>query len=280
MKKLKLAERLGYGCYDRLLIVNCDDFGSSHSANIATVRGMSQGIATSASLMVPCPWAREAAHMSEGLPLGIHLTLTSEHKGYRWRPLTGGASLRDHDGFFPSTARKVLEQATAAYIIAECTAQVKAALAWGVDVSHLDVHMDVLFKSIDLFDIYLSLASDFDLPVRLPSESTIESQGIPFRTQAHSRGILSSEHLIYAWPRLTRDVLFEVIPGLPTGVSEIFVHPVLDSLELQGYDDANADIRMHDAECLIDSGIMNLLKSHGIKLVNYRRIRDIQRKIL
>ena len=30
-----LAERLGYGADERLLIVNCDDIGSSHAANVA-----------------------------------------------------------------------------------------------------------------------------------------------------------------------------------------------------------------------------------------------------
>jgi hypothetical protein len=57
MAQPTLAERLGYGPDDRLLIVNCDDLGSSHGANAATLRAMTAGIATSASLMVPCPWA-------------------------------------------------------------------------------------------------------------------------------------------------------------------------------------------------------------------------------
>jgi len=73
-----LTERLGFSRESRLLIVNCDDVGSSHSANVAAFRAMTYGIATSASLMVPCPWAAEAARMFEGLPIGVHLTLTSE----------------------------------------------------------------------------------------------------------------------------------------------------------------------------------------------------------
>jgi hypothetical protein len=38
--KKSLAERLGYRADDRLLIVDCDDLGSSHAANIATYRAM------------------------------------------------------------------------------------------------------------------------------------------------------------------------------------------------------------------------------------------------
>src|ERR1700750_1314577 len=94
-----LAARLGYGPDDRLLIVNCDDLGSSHSANIATLRAMTYGVATSATLMVPCPWAREAATLFKGKAIGVHLTLTSELEGYRWRGLTAGKSLYDDEGF-------------------------------------------------------------------------------------------------------------------------------------------------------------------------------------
>jgi predicted glycoside hydrolase/deacetylase ChbG (UPF0249 family) len=109
-----LAERLGYGPEDRLLIVNCDDLGSSHSANVATFRSMVDGVATSATLMVPCPWAREAARMFEGFAIGVHLTLTCEYRGYRWRGLTNGASLHDDEGFFPTTTKVALPRGTRA----------------------------------------------------------------------------------------------------------------------------------------------------------------------
>jgi predicted glycoside hydrolase/deacetylase ChbG (UPF0249 family) len=112
MVQPSLAERLGYGPEDRLLIVNCDDLGSSHSANVATFRSMVDGVATSATLMVPCPWAREAGRMCEGFAIGVHLTLTSEYRGYRWRSLTNGASLHDDEGFFPTTTEVALERAT------------------------------------------------------------------------------------------------------------------------------------------------------------------------
>ena len=56
-----LAERLGHGADTRVLIVNCDDLGASHAANIGVYESLRDGAATSASLMVPAPWAREAA---------------------------------------------------------------------------------------------------------------------------------------------------------------------------------------------------------------------------
>ena len=63
-----LAERLGYAAEDRLLIVNCDDLGMCNSANEGVYDCLRNGIATSATLMVPCPWAREAAARQYPLP--------------------------------------------------------------------------------------------------------------------------------------------------------------------------------------------------------------------
>src|SRR3546814_7544305 len=81
-----LAERLGYGPEDRLLIINCDDLGSCHAANLGTYEALRDGIATSATLMVPCPWARDAASRYRGEDVGVHLTLNAEHDTYRWGP--------------------------------------------------------------------------------------------------------------------------------------------------------------------------------------------------
>lgn len=267
-----LTERLGFGREDRLLIINCDDVGSSHSANVAAFRAMTYGVATSASLMIPCPWAAEAARMFEGLPVGVHLTLTSEHAGYRWRSLTGAASLLDADGFLPATTATAVAQQDSEDVRSECRAQIEVALAWGVDVTHIDTHMDVLHASEALFTIYLDLAQQFAVPIRLPAQAPFAA-----RELAAARGILSVDHLIYTWPRPTRDVMFETCRSLPGGVTELFAHPVLDGEELRGYDHHHADIRVHDAAALTDPGVAGLLDQHGIQRISYRELRTVQR---
>lgn len=267
-----LVERLGFGCEDRLLIVNCDDVGSSHSANVAAFRAMTCGIATSASLMVPCPWSAEAARMFKGLPIGIHLTLTSEHPGYRWRSLTGAASLCDADGFLPATTALAVAQHDSPDMLAECRAQIEAALSWGLDITHIDTHMDVLHANQALFSIYLDLAQQFAVPIRLPLQAAF-----PAHELAAARGVLSVDNLIYAWPRPTRDVMFETCPGLPPGVTELFAHPVLDGEELRGYDHHHADIRVHDAATLTDPSVMSLLDRHRVHRISHRELRTAQR---
>jgi len=277
MAQPSLVERLGYRPEDRLLIVNCDDLGSSHGANVATFRALVHGVATSATLMVPCPWAREAVRMLEGLPVGVHLTLTCEYPGYRWRGLTDGASLHDGEGSLPATTEAALQRIEAADAHAECRAQIETALAWGVDVTHLDAHMNVMQARSDLYEIYLDLAEEFRLPVRMFSREDTEKQGFQARERAEARGLLFNEHIVYPWPRRTRDVFFEEIPKLPPGVSEIFAHPVLDGEELRTYDTLNADIRAHDAVCLTDPTVADLLDRHDIKRISFRELRDLQR---
>ena len=275
MGQQSLTERLGYGPDDRLLIVNCDDLGVSHAANVATWRALAYGAATSATLMVPCPWAREAARMCGDFSIGVHLTLTSEYRGYRWRGLTGSGSLRDREGFFPATAKEALARIDPAEARVECRAQIETALSWGVDVTHIDTHMNILQTRSDLFDVYLDLADEFQLPARMFSREETEKNG--FRARAEAPGVLFNEHIVYPWPRRTREVFFEEIPRLPVGVSEIFAHPVLDGDELRGYDSGYADIRTHDAACLIDPSITALLDEHRIRRIGYREIRALRR---
>ena len=85
------AERLGYPKDARLVIIHADDLGVSHSENAASIAAMEKGCVSSASIMVPCPWFPEIAAYAQSNPgadLGLHITLTSEWKYYKWGPVT------------------------------------------------------------------------------------------------------------------------------------------------------------------------------------------------
>ena len=135
-----LAERLGHAPDAKLLIVNCDDLGSSRAANVAIYDALRNGVGTSASLMVPCPWARDAASSWRGEDVGVHLTLNAEWETYRWGPITQAPSLLDGDGGFPRTIEDTWDHADMEEVRRECRAQVdqRAGLAV-VGVQHLVV---------------------------------------------------------------------------------------------------------------------------------------------
>src|SRR5882724_11563125 len=98
-----LNELLGHPAGAKLLIISCDDLGSFQAANTAVYQALREGWATSAGLMVPAPWAREAASKYRGEDVGVHLTLTAEHELYHWGPITHAPSLLGGDGGFART---------------------------------------------------------------------------------------------------------------------------------------------------------------------------------
>src|SRR6266536_3274127 len=84
-----IAERLGYPPDSKLLILHADDLAVAHSEDAASFDALDKHVVTSASIMVPCPWLNEVAAYAKEHPdadLGLHLTLTSEWKTYRWGP--------------------------------------------------------------------------------------------------------------------------------------------------------------------------------------------------
>lgn len=158
---------------DRQLVVHHDDLGGSHAANLAFVELSELGVVTSGSVMVPCPWFPEMAAIARQRPdldIGVHLTLTSEFPGFRWRPLTGVApnGLTDGDGFFwPSENEARIADPSA--VETELRAQITTALQAGIDATHLDAHMGAAWQP-EFLDIYLRLGEEFALPVVLPRD--------------------------------------------------------------------------------------------------------------
>src|SRR5215469_14268452 len=222
-----LVGRLGLGRDARAVIINCDDIGASHSANLASLEAMEKGVATSATLMVPCPWAKEAVELFSGMDVGVHLTLTAEYPTYRWRSLTGVASLHDADGCFPATALEVWMKADLGDVRRECRAQIDQALAWGVDVTHLDSHMGTLQAEPRFYDIYLELSSEYRLPVRMAGKPAESRLGFPVRGPAERLGLVYPDDFFFRWKTSTAELLRRRLPELEAGVTEFIFHPVL-----------------------------------------------------
>ena len=271
-----LTERLGYAPDACLLIVNCDDLGSTRAANLAVYEALRHGVATSASLMVPCPWSRDAAALYRGEDVGVHLTLNAELDTYRWGPITRAPSLLDGDGGFPRTVEDAWDHADVDEVRKECRAQVERAIYWGFDVSHLDSHMGTLQLRAELYDVYLELAVDFELPLRMAGASAERIVGFPFRRRAKEEGVVFPDHFVLcpigARRRIER-VLFDLRPG----VTEVYLHPAVDTDELRAsYPDWAGRVEDHASLCS-DPSLPDLVDRSGATLIGYRALRDLQR---
>jgi predicted glycoside hydrolase/deacetylase ChbG (UPF0249 family) len=227
--------------------------------------------------MVPCPWAYEAARRFSGFDVGVHLTLTAEYPPYRWRALTGARSLHNSEGFLPLTAEEVFARADVDEARTECRAQIEQALAWGVDVTHLDTHMGAVQTDPRFFAIYVDLAAEYRLPLRMISAGGEARLGFPSRAPAMARGVVFPDHFLYAWGRSARDLLLSALPGLRPGVSEIFFHPVRDGPELRGYDRRGADMRVADYAALMDRDLIAAIAAAGATPISFRPLRELQR---
>jgi hypothetical protein len=286
-----LAERLGYKRQDRLLIINADDAGLAHAENLATLEALRHGLVGSSTIMAPCPWFPEiaaAAVADPKLDFGVHLVVTSEWDSMRWGPVLGRTavpSMLDAQGYFLGSVRAVHAKAKPAEVEAECRAQIQKALDAGIDVSHLDMHMHALALDERLFEVYLKLAREFDLPARfLPTrEDTEKAQLARFKQE----GILTTDRL---YPgaiqpgETVADVWRRVIKGLKPGVSELYIHVSLDHPEMQaltgkepmrtGWRDRVEELRLFAT----DPELRRLLEVQGIKLIRWKDLRDLQRR--
>jgi len=272
-----VAERLGYGADDKLLIVNCDDLGSSASANRATQAALAAGVAKSATLMVPCPWALDGVAKAAGGGIGVHLTLTCEYPGYRWRALTGAASLHDAQGYMPATAQAVWDNADLDEVRAECRAQIDQAYDWGVDVTHLDAHMGAMQIDPRFFAAFVDLAAEYDLPLRMFGSGAERRLGFPGRAQAAKRGLVFPDHLLTTWGAPAKETFADILRDLRPGVTEIYVHPVEDGPELRGYDPDHPQIRVDDLALLTDPELPDLVAAAGARLISFAPLRELQR---
>lgn len=272
-----LAEALNFRPEASLLIVACDDLGLSHASNVGVYDALRGGMATTAGLMVPCPWAREAAARYRGEDVGVHLTLNAEYDLYRWGPITQAPSLLDGDGGFPRTVDDLWDHADLDEVRRECRAQIERAILWGFDVSHLSSHLGVLEYRPEFFDVALDLATEFKLPLRLSSASAERQVGFPFRRLAAEEGICAPDHLVRSRSRGGRVSLDRLLGDIRPGVTEIVLRPATDTAELRSLaPDWASQVDDHDV-VTVGQSLRALVDRTGVTLIGYRELRELQR---
>jgi predicted glycoside hydrolase/deacetylase ChbG (UPF0249 family) len=273
-----VAERLDYPSDATLLIVNCADLGLCHAATVGVFDALRSGVGTTASLIVPAPWARESASRFRGEDIGVQLTLNAEHERYRWGPITQAPSLLDGDGGFPRTPSDLWDHGDIDEVRRECRAQLERAVLWGFDISHLAAHLDTLVLRPEFFDVYLELAVEFGLPLRLLSADDEPQVGFPVRQLAAEEGVLFADRFATLPTRLTRQSFLEFAGALEPGVTEVSLRPAIDTPELRAVT-TDWEARVADHILLVDDrGLGQTLDELGITRIGYRPLRDAMRR--
>lgn len=288
-----VLKRLGFSNQDRVVIIHSDDIGMCQASIDAYADLFSCGGITSGAVMVPCSWFPAAAALQTRLPeadLGVHLTLTSEWRSYRWGPVSTRdpqSGLLDEEGYLPATARAVQENAGAEYVRKEMAAQVEQAVKAGIRPTHIDTHMGTVAHPKFMLD-YLQLAIQTNVPAmmfRMNEEGWLEA-GIDPQTAKEAAFLIEAleaqsvpllDHL-RAMPLDSANNRFEaakqIFMDLPAGLTHFIIHPSKDSPELRAITPDWA-CRVEDYELFKTKQMKTFLQNQGIHLIGYARLAEL-----
>jgi predicted glycoside hydrolase/deacetylase ChbG (UPF0249 family) len=153
------------------VLIRCDDIGMCHAVNMAAKQVLDQGFPVSMSVMFACPWYQEAVDLLRqyrNVSVGVHLTLLSEWKNYRWGPVSGASavpSLVDSLGFFfPSGASFRAHKPRLEEVRKELTLQMDRAIQSGLHIDYVDYHGSSLDQP-DLRDVLERIAKDYGVAI-------------------------------------------------------------------------------------------------------------------
>ncbi|MDP6763496.1 MAG: ChbG/HpnK family deacetylase [Planctomycetota bacterium] len=291
-----LVERLGHEPGARLLILHGDDLGMCRAANAAAREAYGNSMMNSGSAMVPCPWFGELAAWwdeQEAPPdLGLHLTLTSEWRHYRWGPVLpveDVPSLVDADGFLWRDVSEVTANASVAEVKAEIRAQIARARRFGLEPTHVDSHMGTLFARPDYFLAYVEVAAEEGIVPFIPRIDGV------LREQLEELGILGAARIMMAgieargFPLI--DTLYStegrtyeerkahllgIVRDLRPGVTQVILHPSAAGDELSHITNSHR-ARSDDLRLMSDPDLATAIREEGIVLVTWREISRVWR---
>jgi predicted glycoside hydrolase/deacetylase ChbG (UPF0249 family) len=275
----------------KVLIINADDYGSCHAANEAIERLFDHGFLTGTTLMPPCPWAQDAADRALQNPrmkVGLHLTTTAEYARYKWGPVDKAlASLTDGRGWFYATARESLAVATRADMEKEINAQFDWMAGRGLVPEHIDSHMGTVYglDGPPHLEAVYRLCAAHGLHFRQPkrAEAFIENPPPALAAmagkaaqQAAALGIGLPDYLFTHRGSLRPEDRYEdlksaylaMIERCPEGVSEMFLHPCIETPELKAIH-GQWQKRVWEYELMLDDGVLKFIQRQGITLSAY-----------
>lgn len=275
------------------LIINADDFGLHPSINEGIIKGYSEGMITSTSIMPSAPYFEDAVKLAKENPslgIGIHLTLVG---GVKPVCTKGVNSLINADGVFAEDytvfAKKWYTGSIKKNEIEkELSMQIEKVLKTGIIPTHIDSHQHMHVLP-GIAGIVMRLCQKYGIDkIRMPGENIFWSggfkagigrkigrDGLSFcaelaKGKAKNAGLKYPEHFfgMLAGGNLNENLVRSILLNLPEGTSEIMTHPGADSTVLSqkftwGYhwqNELNAFLSVENKK---------IVREHGIKLINF-----------
>lgn len=287
----------------KYLIINADDFGLCHSANVAVMDLFESGCLLSSTVMVPCPGADEAIEFSINNPqyaIGVHLTHTNEWQdNYPWGSLTGAKSLENEEGRMWPESEDFEEHCEYDDAVAETIAQIEYAEKKGMKPSHVDSHMGALYGmngKLLMLPKTLAVCGKKGYPFRMFSKPLAEQcpEETPvwlFSVASVLSGMFGKknnvpmpDYLIFPEKIETGETyeefknnFIEYLITIPEGISETYVHPALDTDEMKSIT-GTWQRRYWEYLVMKDPETHAAFKTHGIHLISYRDLVELRKK--
>jgi chitin disaccharide deacetylase len=276
----------------RRVVIHEDDVGMTHGANVAFSELSALGHCSSGSVMVPCPWFPEALEMAAANPrldVGVHLTLTSEKRPYRWRPITSpsrAAGLTDELGYFWPDVPSVRRSAEPGAVEAELRAQIDTVLSTKVDVTHLDAHMGTVMCP-EFVDIYLRLGREYRLPLLLVKDYTTFNPRLysgPMSLEPYETALKAARAVGFPifdlvletpWQRQTdaATAYYDMFRTIPTGLTFLSLHFNKPG-DFEVIEPEFAHIRTEEYALFKSAQIADWVKEFELELVGLKSFRD------
>ncbi len=276
-----------------ILVINADDLGFAPGVNRGILEAHAAGTLSSASMMVTAPAFGEAADLardhSRTLGVGLHLNLIAG------RPLSAVPTLADpRTGLFYRLAelarRAMAGRVDAADVRRECDAQLAALAQAGITPTHLDSHRHAHALPAILPAVLASAHSAGVRIVRRPLDHPSLSDPIAAAKmlvlhaawRAALRGVdVAGRSLVARSPAFrgialqgAPDVelrLLHVLDHLPSGATEIMLHPGYDDAILAAQDPYRHE-REREVAALCSGAVRERLTRGDIKLVRFDEV--------
>jgi predicted glycoside hydrolase/deacetylase ChbG (UPF0249 family) len=289
--KLTNAEKLGFPAGSKVILLHCDDAGMCDEANIAIRNYFEKGDLLSTAVMVPCPFAIELiewAKTQKSPDVGIHLTLTSEWKNYRWGPVSEASTvpgLTDPERKMWHVVPEVVTHATAGEVETEVRAQIDKVIAAGFNPSHIDTHMGTMYASYEYLKVFLKIAEEYKIPA-----NAIDLSDPVIAENFRKAGYPITKDVVellnnYSLPKLDnfssvpdgntyeekKANFFKLLVSLGPGLTEIIFHPSVETENLKTIT-GSWQQRVWEAQLFSDPSVKKFFSDNGIIITNYREV--------